>query len=72
VAEHRVQELGLPAIRSHGARRLGGLPGSDAAVIRIKGDSIPVMPESSNGDAVPKIHRADGGLQRRLRLSRSL
>ena len=40
VAEHRVEELGLSPIRSQGARRLGGLPGSDAAVIRIKADSL--------------------------------
>ena len=43
VAEHRLEELGLSPIRSHGARWFGGLPGSDAAVIRIKTDSLPVM-----------------------------
>ena len=40
VAEHRVEELGFAPIRSSSARRLGVvLPGSDAAVIRIKSDS---------------------------------
>ena len=53
------------------------LPGSDAAVIRIKTDSLPVMSAElaakvGDADSFREIHRHDGGLQRRLRLSGSL
>jgi phosphoribosylformylglycinamidine (FGAM) synthase-like enzyme len=51
LAEHRVEELGLSPVRLHGARRLGRLPGSDAAVLRIKGDSLPVMSAAGQTDA---------------------
>ncbi len=48
-------------------------PGSDAAVLRIKADSLPApAPTRRTPPAPGKIHRPDGGWQRRLRLSRSL
>jgi phosphoribosylformylglycinamidine synthase subunit PurL len=46
-------------------------PGSDAAVIRIKADSLPKW-EAPTAAPRGKIHRADRGLQRGLRLSRPL
>jgi phosphoribosylformylglycinamidine (FGAM) synthase-like enzyme len=42
-------------------------PGSDAAVIRLKADSLP--PGKADGAVVREIPRADRGLQRGLRLS---
>ena len=58
-------------------------PGSDAAVLRIKADSLPEvdrlpaclklkMNMATGRMPVRKTHRADGGLQWHLRLSRSL
>ena len=71
VADHRVQELGLSPIRSQVRDGSVVCPGSDAAVIRIKTDSLPVMSAelaAKVGDATvsEKYHRDDGGLQRRL------
>ncbi len=54
MADDCLQELGLPAIRSHGARWFGRLPGSDAAVIRIKTDSFPGA-EKQNGAPLEKF-----------------
>ena len=64
LAHHCFQELGLSRVRPHGARRLVVCPGSDAAVIRIKEDSLPA---GAAADSAPrgKIHRHDRGWQRR-------
>ena len=37
ITEHRLEGMGLPAIRSFRAQQYGGSPGADAAVIRLKG-----------------------------------
>ncbi len=75
---HRFEELGLSPIRSHGARRHGCCAGQRrggashqerfVAVSRAGSERRTVADFESSGE----IHRHDRGLQRRLRLSRSV
>jgi phosphoribosylformylglycinamidine (FGAM) synthase-like enzyme len=77
VAEHRVEKLGVSPIRSSSARRLGrsarqrcgGHPHQDGFVAR---DERGNRRQSRRPDSFREVDRHDRGLQRRLRLPRSL
>ena len=67
LARHRLQKLGLSPIRPHRARRFGGLSGFG----RRRHPDQGRFPAAGRRQRFRrgKIHRADGGLQRGLRLS---